>query len=411
MGAAALDRNRTKWWVLVGVLPMACAGAEIENGGTFTGGLQTATEAMSDTVSDDDGDDDDDDATVGDDDATVGDGSVDDDGSGTQGDDADSGSDGDADADADADGPEDDGTDDASCVPAEEVCDGVDNDCDDAIDEDDPQAGTECQTGMPGACAAGTNACADGALACVPSSAGGAETCNGVDDDCDGTADQGNPGGGGGCSTGQPGVCGPGTNTCQSGGIVCVQNVGPSGETCNGADDNCDGGTDEGNPGGGGACATGLAGVCSAGTLTCSGGGLACAQNVGASGEACFDGLDNDCDGTVDNGCGCAHDVCVAGVAMANGCSPCVTSICAADPFCCSNSWDGLCVSEASSICLIACQGSCTHSPCVAAEALIQGCDAAGCVSSICATDPFCCSTSWDGICVGEVGSICGLSC
>lgn len=33
------------------------------------------------------------------------------------------------------------------------------------------------------------------------------------------------------------------------------------------------------------------------------------------------------------------------------------------------------------------------------------------CVSDICSVDPFCCATAWDGQCVGEVGSICGLTC
>jgi hypothetical protein len=34
-----------------------------------------------------------------------------------------------------------------------------------------------------------------------------------------------------------------------------------------------------------------------------------------------------------------------------------------------------------------------------------------GCVESICAQDPFCCNNAWDGLCVAEVGSICWQSC
>src|SRR4051812_43676179 len=37
-------------------------------------------------------------------------------------------------------------------------------------------------------------------------------------------------------------------------------------EICDGLDNNCSGATDEGDPGGGGACTTALMGVCSAGT-------------------------------------------------------------------------------------------------------------------------------------------------
>ena len=60
---------------------------------------------------------------------------------------------------------------------------------------------------------------------------------------------------------------------------------------------------DEGNPGGGAACNTGLLGVCAAGTLQCQGGVLVCVPNNSPSTEICGDGLDNDCDGLVDEGC------------------------------------------------------------------------------------------------------------
>jgi len=405
-GAVVVDRILARWWVLLGTLPLACAGAEIEATGSFTGGVQTASDSASASASasatgdDDDGSGADD----GSGDATHDGGSDDDaDGSVTQG--TDGGSD-----EAEAEGPEG-GTDDGNCVPGEEVCDGVDNDCDDDVDEADPQLGNACETGMSGACAAGTNECQGGAIVCAPTSVGSAETCNGADDDCDGAIDQGNPGGGGACDTGLAGVCGPGTNACQGGGIVCAQNTQSTAETCDGEDDDCNGSTDEGNPGGGGGCNTGLAGVCAAGTTTCQNASLVCVQNVGASQEVCGDGQDNNCDGAIDNGCGCTHAECVAGEALVNGCSGCVSSVCAADPFCCANSWDSICVGEASSICGFVCQGSCSHSPCVQGGVLVSGCDGGGCVASICASDPFCCNNSWDGLCVGEVASICGLTC
>ncbi|MEQ9704397.1 MAG: putative metal-binding motif-containing protein, partial [Sandaracinaceae bacterium] len=78
-------------------------------------------------------------------------------------------------------------------------------------------------------------------------------------------------------------------------------------EVCNGADDDCDGATDEeiGAP----SCAL-TEGVCAGATARCGPEGfLECeATDYGADfemDEAACDGLDNDCDGTTDEGCTC----------------------------------------------------------------------------------------------------------
>ncbi len=51
-------------------------------------------------------------------------------------------------------------------------------------------------------------------------------------------------GGGGACQTGKPGICGPGTMQCQSGVLTCVQTSQPSMEVCDGVDNDCDGTVD-----------------------------------------------------------------------------------------------------------------------------------------------------------------------
>jgi hypothetical protein len=44
--------------------------------------------------------------------------------------------------------------------------------------------------------------------------------------------------------------------------------------------------------------------------------------------------------------CACSHGVCTTGAALTDGCSPVATSVCAADPYCCATAWDGICVQE-----------------------------------------------------------------
>jgi len=84
--------------------------------------------------------------------------------------------------------------------------------------------------------------------------------------------------------------------------------LGPSAEACDGLDNDCNGQTDEGcecRDGEQRACGLDV-GACQAGTQTCAAGSWgACQGSVGPAEEVCHDGLDNDCDGTVDEGCVC----------------------------------------------------------------------------------------------------------
>jgi hypothetical protein len=73
-------------------------------------------------------------------------------------------------------------------VPSDEECNGIDDDCDGNIDEGDPGGGEACNTGLPGACSVGVTQCETGAITCKgPAPAN--EICNGEDDDCNGEAD------------------------------------------------------------------------------------------------------------------------------------------------------------------------------------------------------------------------------
>jgi hypothetical protein len=52
----------------------------------------------------------------------------------------------------------------------------------------------------------------------------------------------------------------------------------------------------------------------------------------------------------------CAHTLCSTGAKMVADCDPCAAQICGVDPFCCNNSWDGICVKRVSTTCSKTCE-------------------------------------------------------
>ncbi len=242
----------------------------------------------------------------------------------------------DVDAGSDAGGEEDTGdTDVETCedgrVKEEEICDGIDNDCDGIIDNVEG-AGDECDTELLGICQAGTMQCVDGNadLECVAVSEPGEEVCDGLDNDCNGEIDN-VTGVGDECDTGLDGVCADGVLECDpegSGELVCTQLNMPSEELCDALDNDCSGLADDIDGIGEECQVPEKLGVCAEGVLTCSP-DLSlvpvCVQVGVESAEVC-DSLDNNCDGFVDNvpgaGVGCETGllgVCRQGV---YGCDP-----------------------------------------------------------------------------------------
>ncbi len=226
-----------------------------------------------------------------------------------------------------------------------EFCDGLDNDCNGAVDEgvtgtyypDLDGDGFGDRDGTPAlACYATLTRrptmvdCDDGDPLVFP---GAGERCgNSIDDNCDGTVDENCT-----CSSGEtrtggcplPGRCRDADAVCVGGLFQCAASPGPVDETCNGVDDDCDGLLDEGvsivcyedadddgwphshaavaiacaddGRGDVGGCPEGLTNRVPEGTLDCHGDDPDISPD--ADGEVCGNLLDDDCNRQVDDGC------------------------------------------------------------------------------------------------------------
>ncbi len=208
-------------------------------------------------------------------------------------------------------------------LPGVERCNEIDDDCDGQTDEG-LQVGDPCSVGVGSCEVEGVGACGpDGDFVCdAQPGAPAEEVCDGEDNDCDGQTDEVVES----CypfAGGQPGVgrCASGELRC---GGACEGAVGPAQESCNGIDDDCDGQVDEGL-GVGDECVVGE-GICEAvGAIACVGGAAVCVGDQAEPlGEAC-NGVDDDCDGVVDDG----EAICpVLGPSTVNACQQgqCVAS-------------------------------------------------------------------------------------
>jgi hypothetical protein len=238
------------------------------------------------------------------------------------------------------------------CIPDTEMCDYIDNDCDDKIDEGYPPIDVVCIEGLGECETTGVTRCTANGLGtecnAEPPQAGPVDLCDTLEDeDCDGAVDEGYPDLHKLCSNGEGECQRFGVYVCndEANGLDCDAVPGlPTEELCgNGKDENCNGVEDEGFPEVGQFCSVGM-GECEAmGFTICTPDGTdtMCGALPGLPEAETCNGDDDDCDGVVDNGggvygpgggavcstnnpgiCGPGHMTCIEGTLSCKGDNP-----------------------------------------------------------------------------------------
>ncbi|MFN7131549.1 MAG: MopE-related protein, partial [Myxococcales bacterium] len=197
-------------------------------------------------------------------------------------------------------------------VPQAEKCNLLDDNCDGRVDEDsetaqNPAAGIPPKTCGKGSCFRSVPGCIEGQEQSCVAGEPTDEICNGLDDNCNGTIDEPFTDLGQACSNGL-GVCQrAGVMVCTADGsaTACGAVPAPPGvEVCNKLDDDCNGSIDDM-----GTVSCGV-GICKNTIVKCQDGTEpACVPLDGNKRTETCNELDDDCDGVVDNGFNLQNDL------------------------------------------------------------------------------------------------------
>jgi hypothetical protein len=164
----------------------------------------------------------------------------------------------------------------SQCIPPEELCNNIDDNCNNVVDDG---VNRECQT----QCGQGLEICDKGLWKNCTAPPEGVEVCDGQDNDCDGKVDT--------AANGTPlevqcnGNCGLGSQVCAFGQLGACSSNGTQ-EICNSLDDDCNGVVDD--VPGGCTCSAGQAQLCGSDEGECSQGIQEC---LGGQWSACKTGM------------------------------------------------------------------------------------------------------------------------